>query len=102
MDANGTNTSLECMLFAYRNIPYNSTGEKPSYLLFGLDCRMPLESAYLQPSPVQVTVIQDYCLELTISLATARHIAAKAIRTAQKYKAQYDSKSTQVNYHVGD
>ena len=93
---------LSGVLFAYRNIPHDSTGEKPSYLLFGLDCKMPSESAYLQPSPVQVTDTQDYRQELTMSLATAQDIAAKAIRAAQKkYKAQYDSKSTQVDYHVG-
>ena len=94
---------LSGVLFAYRNIPHDSTGEKPSYLLFGLDCRMPSESAYLQPSPLQVADIQDYREELTLSLATARDIAAKAIRKAQnKYKTQYDRKATQVDYHVGD
>jgi len=36
-------------------------------------------------------------------LASARNIATKAIQTAQrKYKAQYDTKSTHVTYHVGD
>ena len=27
------------VLYAYRNVPHDSTGEKPSYLLYGVDCR---------------------------------------------------------------
>jgi hypothetical protein len=29
---------LHGVLWAYRNIPHESTGEKPSFLLFGHDC----------------------------------------------------------------
>ena len=32
------------ILFAYRNIPHDSTGKKPSYLLFGVDCRTPTDT----------------------------------------------------------
>ena len=38
---------LSGVLWAYRNTPHESTGEKPSYLLFGIDCRTPTEAAYL-------------------------------------------------------
>ena len=93
---------LSGVLFAYRNLPYDSTGEKPLYLLFGLHCRMPTEAAYFQPLPVQLADLQDYRQELTMSLVSARDIAAKAIRAAQKrYKTQYDTKSIHVMYHVG-
>ena len=34
-------------LWAYCNTPHDSTGEKTSYLLFGIDCRAPLESSLL-------------------------------------------------------
>lgn len=30
---------LSGILWAYRNTPHDSTGEKPSFLLFGIDCR---------------------------------------------------------------
>ena len=94
---------LSGVLFAYRNLPHDSTGEKPSYLLFGLDCKMPSEAAYLMPSPLQCTNVQDYRQELTMSLVSARDLAAKAIQAAQKrYKTQYDRKSNEVTYHVGD
>ena len=62
---------------------------------------MPTKATYLQPSPVQLVDIQDYHQELTMSLASARAIAAKAMRAAQKrYKVQYDTKSNHVEYHV--
>ena len=44
---------LSGILFAYRNVPHDSTGEKPSYLLFGTDCRTPTEAVLLKPSSLQ-------------------------------------------------
>ena len=37
------------VLWAYRNTPHDSTGEKPSFLLFGVDCRSPTEAALVPP-----------------------------------------------------
>ena len=37
------------VLWAYRNTPHESTGEKPSFLLFGLDLRSPVEAELLAP-----------------------------------------------------
>ena len=36
---------LSGVLWAYRNTPHSTTGEKPSFLLFGFDCRSPTEAA---------------------------------------------------------
>ena len=36
---------LSAVLLAYRNTPHESTGEKPSFLLFGIDCRTTMEAA---------------------------------------------------------
>ena len=48
---------LPNVLWAYRNTPHESTGEKPSFLLFGWDLRrvrvrvtLPTEAAFLEPS----------------------------------------------------
>jgi len=38
------------VLYAYRNTPDESTGEKPSYLLYGMDCRTPTEAAFVPPT----------------------------------------------------
>ena len=74
---------LSGILFAYRNIPHDSTGEKPSYLLFGVDCRTPTDAEFLNPTSLQLTDVQDYCEELSLSLTSARDIAVKAVQAAQ-------------------
>ena len=94
---------LSGILFAYRNMPHDSMGEKPSYLLFGVDCRTPTDAEFLNLTSLQLTNIQDYREELSLSLASARDIAAKAVQAAQKrYKRQYDKKLKPVTYRVGE
>ena len=51
---------LSGVLWAYRYTPHESTGEKPSFLLFGVDCRTLTEAALLPPSPVEEGDIGDY------------------------------------------
>ena len=78
---------LSGLLWAYRNTPHESTGEKPSFLLLGIDCCSPSESALSPPSQLEPTDITDYREELTLSLSTARKLAALQIQKAQaKYK----------------
>jgi len=75
---------LPGVLWAYRNTPHESTKEKPSFLLFGFDCRSPTEAVMLPPSPMAVVDITDYRKELTESLVHARELAAKVIQKPQK------------------
>ena len=63
---------LPGMLWAYRNTPHMSTEEKPSFLLFGIDCRLPTEAAYLPTTDVRATDPVDYKEELMLSLTSAR------------------------------
>ena len=94
---------LPGLLWAYRNTPHESTGEKPSYLLFGMDCRSPTEAALLPPSALQPVAVEDYREELILSLSSARSTAAECIQKAQaKYKAQYDRKATSRTYRPGE
>ena len=50
---------LPGLMWAYRNAPHDTTGEKPSFLLFGWDCRSPTEAALLpvllNPLPLKIT-----------------------------------------------
>ena len=79
------------------NTPHTSTGEKPSFLLFGVDCRTPTEAAYLPTTDVSPTE------ELMLSLSSARELAASCIRKAQaKYKRSYDRRVREVAMRVGD
>ena len=94
---------LSGALWAYRNVPHDSTGEKPSFLLYGVDCRTPTEAALLPNHVMEPMEISDYREELVLSLSTARRLAAEAIQTAQvKYKTVYDRHSCDRNYQVGD
>ena len=94
---------LAGLLWAYRNTPHDSTGEKPSFLLFGWDCKSPLESTLLPAEPVQPTTVEDYREELMLTLASARQSALEHINRAQtRYKTQYDRKTAPVKYRVGD
>ena len=70
---------LSGLLWAYRNTPHESTGEKPSVLLFGVDCRTPSESALLPPSSLDPSDVTDYREELAFSLSSARTLAASQV-----------------------
>ena len=92
-----------CM--GYRNTPHKATAEKPSFLLFGHDCRYPIEVAFLPADEVQTAKLTDYWQELAVNLAKARDLAAQSIQAAQKkYKQQYDliHKCSPVPYKEGD
>ena len=94
---------LPGLLWAYRNTPHESTGEKPSFLLYGLDCRSLIEAALHPPHLIKPTDVSDYRQELILSVATARKLAAESIQKAQHwYKTQYDKKARTTDYRVGD
>ena len=94
---------LPAVLWAYRNTPHDTTGEKPSFLLFGWDCKSPSEAAMLPPDGAQPTAVDDYRQELIQSLSTARQNALQNIgRSQKKYKKQYDRRSDLYKYQVGD
>ena len=94
---------LPGLLWAYRNVPHDSTNEKPSILLLGVDCRTPTEATLLPPHPIEATEVTDYREELVLSLATAREIATETIRAAQaRYKQSYDRNLREIEFKVGD
>ena len=72
-------TYLYGVLWAYRNTPHESTGEKPSFLLYSHDCRSPTEAAFLPPSSLDPVEVDDYREEVMISLSAARELATKSI-----------------------
>ena len=51
---------LSSVLWAYRNTPHDSTGEKPSFLLFGWDLRGPTEAAFMKPTDAVPGTVEDY------------------------------------------
>ena len=94
---------LPGVLWAYRNTPHESTKEKPSFLLFGVDLRSPTEAALLPPRTIESVDLTDYREELTLSLSSARELAVSSIQDAQKrYKHQYDKKARVASLRLGD
>ena len=94
---------LSGVLWAYRNTPHSSTGEKPSFLLFGMDCRSPTEMVYMPTSGVYPTQLDDYREKLMITLSSARELAAGNIQRAQRrYKEQYDRGTRSPDLRVGE
>ena len=90
------------ILYAYRNVPHESTGEKPSYLLYGMDLRTPSEAAILPPSKTSWVDTDDYREQVTLSLSIARDNAVKSIRRAQqRYKRQHDHNAKVDTFAVG-
>jgi hypothetical protein len=61
------------VIWAYRNTPHDSTGEKPSFLLFGTDCRTPSEDVLLPPHPVENTSVEGHS-NLVHCKATGRKV----------------------------
>ena len=95
-------TYLPGALWAYHNMPHSSTGEKPSYLLFGFDCCSPTKAALVPTTSRQLVDISDYREQLVEMLSSARTMPAKANREAQhKYKHQYDKVATNPRCKVG-
>ena len=72
------------LLLAYRNTSHESTGEKPSYLLVGLDCRSPTEFTLLPAPTVEPTEVSDYREELVLSLSHVRGLATSIMQAAQR------------------
>ena len=94
---------LSGVLWAYRNVPHDSTGEKPSFLLLGVDCRTPTEAALLPSHELEATEVSDYREEVILSLSVAKKMAAELIQLAQaRYKKLYDRSSREVDYQLGD
>ena len=84
-----------------RNVPHESTREKLSFLLFGWDLRTPTEAAFMEPSQLSRTSVEDYRQQVTLSLSSAHELAAESIKKAQEcYKNFYDRRAKQVNYQV--
>ena len=93
------------VVWAYHNTPHSSTGKKPSFLLFGFDCHSPTEAAFrrARTKSLKATDVGDYREQMVLSLSTARSLAIKANKEAQRrYKSQFDKTAKTSKFQVGD
>jgi len=91
------------VLWAYRNTPHETTGEKLSFLLYGQDLHSPVEAELLSPEQHPPMTTEDYREQLLQTLASSRQLAETTIHKAQRrYKGQFDRRAQQRHYKVGD
>ena len=94
---------LSGLLFAYRNTPHESSGEKPSFLAFGVDPRTPPETTWMSSAPLLPTDLNDYQEQLIGSLSSALELAATQIQAAQcRYKCYYNQGTKETSLRVDD
>ena len=74
---------LSGVLWAYRNTPHETTGEKPSFLLLGIYCRTPSEAALLPPHTMEPSTVEIYREELILNLSSARQLAVETKEQSQ-------------------
>ena len=91
------------VLWGYRNTPHETTGEKPSFLLYGRDLCSPVEAELLSPDRHPPITTKDYREQFLQTLASSRQLTETTIRRAQgRYKGQFDRRAQQHHYKVGD
>lgn len=92
------------LLFAYREVPQESTGFAPFELLFGHDVRGPmfvLKSHWLNDTSESIPV-SNYVTEVRERLKTSTYLAQDNVAKAQSRQRKYYNKSARnVNYHEG-
>ena len=64
------------MVWIYCNTPYESTHDKLSFLVYGVDSLYPTESAFLSPYDVEPAHPVHYQQELILTLLSARELVA--------------------------
>ena len=87
----------------YPPTPHESTKEKPSFLLFGVNLQSPNKAAFLSPFKLEPTSIEGYQEELMQTLTSACTLAAENIRVAQtKYKKYHDKHAKPVSHSIAE
>lgn len=92
---------IPSVLFAYRVSPSAATQETPFYLLYGRECRLPMDVNFLQPGDVSSS-ISEHRQRIVENVERSQNIARENIQKAQqKVKAHYDRIATDRNFVVG-
>ncbi|CAG2217030.1 unnamed protein product [Mytilus edulis] len=79
-----------------------STQYTPYFLVFGRECRTPIDTVLTEPSKVGPAAKQ-YIDKLHEHLVLARAIAREnALEAQKKYKAQHDKRAREISYNIRD
>ena len=97
---------LPALLFAYREVPQESTKFSPFELMFGRTVRGPmmvLKELWTKEVHPEVKSTYQYVLDLKERLSNTCELARKDLqRSSERYKRNYDRKTKTRTFKVGD
>lgn len=98
---------INALLFAYREVPQESTGFAPFELLYGRTVRGPMQILQelwtKEGTPDEVKTSYQYVFELRDRIEETLKIAREGLeRSQRRYKHYYDRKTRRKNLKVGD
>jgi hypothetical protein len=98
---------LPALLFAYREVPQESTGFSPFDLLYGRYVRGPMsvlkELWTKEENDAEIKSTYQYVLDLKERLAKTCELAQKELqKSGDRYKKNYDRKTKRRTFQVGD
>lgn len=89
--------------FAINSHKNESTGFSPFELVYGRLPRLPIDACLSYEKPLHLIDYDNYVVEMQSQFTTAFEQARKSIEKSQtRYKNNYDRKSHDVNYKIGD
>ena len=93
---------LPSIMLAYRASPATqSTNFSPYFILYGRECRLPIDVALIPPSG-ETRTVTHHVTDLLSGFEVTRQIVKENIEKAQaKYKKQYDKRAGEQDYNVG-
>ena len=94
---------LPSIMMSYRMSPaVDSTKYSPYYILFGRECRLPLDTALI-PTATAGTTAEDHLRHIIENQTVCRELVRENIKAAQaKYKKSYDKNANPPDYKVRD
>ena len=93
---------LPSIMLAYRTTQTPSTKYSPYFLLFGRECRLPIDTALI-PSKTLIPSHQQYLQRLIQSQEIHRQVARENILNIQKkYKNNFDKTASTPNFKIAD
>ena len=103
-NGNDWDNCLPFILFGYRSSPQTSTGESPSYLLYGKDPKLPTEAVICPPpSSALQRDADDDVTEITKRMSQAWSLAGDVIKKAQvQQKQHHDARARSATFVEGE
>ena len=96
---------IPALLFAYREVPQESTGFSPFELLFGRRVRGPMQvlrDLWLHPERQEARTAAEHVVELRNKIAESCELVEKNLTgSAEKYKRHFDKKTKPRQFKIG-